>query len=304
MLTRVDERGTETKVSDHARERSFLAGLIGAGIGPSLTPPMHEREAARLGRRLVYRTIDIDRLRLAPESVGELVESARRLGFDGLNVTHPCKRLVMPFLDGLSEEAAALGAVNTVVFGPEGAVGHNTDWSGFATALRRGLPGAVKERVVLLGAGGAGAAVAYALLRAGTRRLTVVDTSVEQATALVERLSGVFPEVEVRTAEPGDPRLGPTEADGLVHATPTGMADHPGLPLDPELLHPGLWVADVVYRPLRTALLAAAAERGCATLDGGGMAVHQAGDAFALITGLTPDPEHLTDHFRALVAAE
>lgn len=125
-----------------------------------------------------------------------------------------------------------------------------------------------------------------------------------EAAALVERLSGAFPRAEVGTTEAADLRIGSTEADGLVHATPTGMADHPGLSLDPGLLHPGVWVADVVYRPLRTALLSAAAERGCTTLDVGGMAVHQAGDAFALITGLTPDPEHLTAHFRSLVAAE
>ena len=92
-------------------------------------------------------------------------------------------------------------------------------------------------------------------------------------------------------------------SDGLVHATPTGMAEHPGLPLDPALLHPRMWVADIVYRPLDTALLGAARAAGCRTLDGGFMAVYQAVEAFELITGVTPDAHRMSDHFRRLVAA-
>ena len=287
-----------------AAGRSFLAGLIGAGIGPSLTPPMHEREAARLGHRLVYRTIDIARLGMEPDSVGYLVDAAARLGFDGLNITHPCKRLVLPALDGLSTEAEALGAVNTVVFGAGGAVGHNTDWSGFARSLRHELPDVPKDRVVVLGAGGAGAAVAYALLVSGVRELVVVDVDASSAEGLAARLTERFPEADCRTGTPDGLGRLLSGADGLVHATPTGMAHHPGLPLDPALLRPSLWVADVVYRPVRTELLRAASARGCRTLNGGGMAVFQASDAFGLITGLEPGPEHLHAHFRELIARE
>lgn len=284
--------------------RSFLAGLIGAGIERSLTPPMHEREAARLGRRLVYRTIDIARLGMEPESVGYLVEAAARLGFDGLNITHPCKRLVLSALDGLSPEAEALGAVNTVVFGADGAVGHNTDWSGFARSLREELHDVPAHRVVVLGAGGAGAAVAYALLRSGTRELTVVDVDAASARALAARLTERFPGADCRPGAPEELGRLLADAEGLVHATPTGMAHHPGLPLDPALLRPALWVADVVYRPLSTELLRAAEARGCRTLSGGGMAVFQASDAFGLITGLAPGAEHLYAHFRELIARE
>ena len=294
--------GTETRRG--AAGRSFLAGLIGAGIGQSLTPPMHEREAARLGRRLVYRTIDIARLGMEPRSVGYLVEAAARLGFDGLNITHPCKRLVLPALDGLSAEAEALGAVNTVVFGADGAVGHNTDWSGFARSLRHELPDAPKDRVVVLGAGGAGAAVAYALLVSGVRELVVVDVDASSAEGLAARLTERFPGADCRSGAPDGLGRALAGADGLVHATPTGMAHHPGLPLDPALLRPSLWVADVVYRPLLTELLREASARGCRTLNGGGMAVFQASDAFGLITGLEPGAEHLHAHFRELLARE
>lgn len=146
---------------------SYLVGLIGSGIGPSLSPALHEREADRQGLRYVYRLIDIDDLGVGPEAVGDLVRAARDLGFDGLNITHPCKQLVIEHLDGLAPQAAALGAVNTVVFEDGRAVGHNTDVTGFAASFARGLPDAPLEKVVQLGAGGAGAAVAHAMLTLG-----------------------------------------------------------------------------------------------------------------------------------------
>ncbi|HCA84848.1 MAG TPA: shikimate dehydrogenase, partial [Streptomyces sp.] len=143
---------------------SYLTGLIGSGIGPSLSPALHEREADRHGLRLLYRTLDIDLLGTGPESVGDLLRAARAVGFDGLNITHPCKQLVIEHLDELAPEAAALGAVNTVVLRGGRAIGHNTDVTGFAQSFARGLPAAPTRRVVQLGAGGAGAAVAHALL--------------------------------------------------------------------------------------------------------------------------------------------
>ncbi|WP_150254885.1 shikimate dehydrogenase [Nocardiopsis deserti] len=285
-----------------ARARSSLVGLIGTGVGPSLTPPMHEREAAELGHRMIYRAVDLAELGLAPESVGGLVASARHLGFNGLNITHPCKQLVLPALDGLTPEAATLGAVNTVVFRSGSAIGHNTDWSAFARCLERGLPGAPLDRVVVLGAGGAGAAVVYALLAAGAREVAVVDTRVDRARDLAARMGGHFP--GARCLADGTDRLGPllAAADGMVNATPTGMAHHPGTPVPAGLLRPSMWVADVVYRPLRTELLRQATERGCPTLAGGEMAVFQASEAFGLFTGLEADAGRMLAHFHALLA--
>ncbi|MCY9783284.1 shikimate dehydrogenase [Nocardiopsis sp. EMB25] len=282
--------------------RSYLVGLIGTGIGPSLTPSMHEREAAELHHRLVYRTVDLAELGLAPDSVVDLVRAARQLGFDGLNVTHPCKQLVLPGLDRLTPDAAALGAVNTVVFESGRTVGHNTDWSAFARCLERGLPDVPRDRVVVLGAGGAGAAVVHALLGSGVREVAVVDTRVERARELVERLSGHHPGAVCRAA--GTDALEPllSRADGMVNATPIGMARHPGTPVPADLLRPSLWVADIVYRPLRTELLALAEDRGCPTVGGGEMAVFQASQAFGLFTGLEPDTERMLAHFHGLIA--
>lgn len=171
---------------------SYLVGLIGSGIGPSLSPALHEREADRQGLRLLYRLIDIDPLGVPPEAVGDLVRAARDLGFDGLNITHPCKQLVTEHLDALAPQAEALGAVNTVVFEDGRAVGHNTDVTGFAASFARGLPDAPLERVVQLGAGGAGAAVAHATLTLGAERVTVVDALPERAAALAGSLNRAF----------------------------------------------------------------------------------------------------------------
>ncbi|GGQ75603.1 shikimate dehydrogenase [Streptomyces flaveolus] len=269
---------------------SFLVGLIGSGIGPSLSPALHEREAGRQGLRYLYRLIDIDVLGVPPEAVGDLLRAARDLGFDGLNITHPCKQLVIGHLDALAPQAEALGAVNTVVFDEDGrATGHNTDVTGFAASFARGLPDAPLERVVQLGAGGAGAAVAHATLTLGAGQVTVVDALPERAAALAASLNRHFGEGRATGAGPDRLPGLLTGADGIVHATPTGMAAHPGLPLPAGLLHPGLWVAEVVYRPLETELLRTARALGCATLDGGGMAVFQAVDAFRLFTGREPD---------------
>ncbi|MEU0174145.1 shikimate dehydrogenase [Streptomyces massasporeus] len=284
-------------------KESYLVGLIGSGIGPSLSPALHEREADRQGLRLVYRLIDIDTLGVPPEAVGDLVRAARDLGFDGLNITHPCKQLVIEHLDALAPQAEALGAVNTVVFEDGRAVGHNTDVTGFAASFARGLPDAPLERVVQLGAGGAGAAVAHATLTLGAGRVTVVDALPERAVALAGSLNRTFGAGRAAAASPDRQTELLARADGIVHATPTGMAAHPGLPLPAELLHSGLWVAEVVYRPLETELLRTARALGCATLDGGGMAAFQAADAFRLFTGREPDAARMLADLTELAGA-
>lgn len=284
--------------------RTWRIALVGSGIGPSLSPALHEREAAALGLDHSYVRWDLDDLRVAPEAVGDLVRRARDEGFDGLNVTHPCKQLVVPHLDGVSADAAALGAVNTVVVSAAGTFGHNTDWSGFARSFDRGLPDAPRGHVVLVGAGGAGAAVGHALLVAGTRRLTVADADPARAAGLAAALRERFADRAVDPVPHADLETVLRSADGVVHATPTGMAAHPGVPFDVGVLTPGSWVADVVYRPLQTRLVRDARAAGHPVLDGGGMAVFQAAESFRLFTGLDPDVPRLLAHFAELVAGE
>jgi shikimate 5-dehydrogenase len=150
---------------------SFLIGLIGQGIGGSLSPAMHEEEGFRQGYGYVYRRIDLDALGVNADALPQLLDAAQQMGYNGLNITHPCKQRVIEHLDALSDDARALGAVNTVLFKDGKRIGHNTDWSGFARSFRRGLPDASLARVVQLGAGGAGAAVAHAALQMGAAEL-------------------------------------------------------------------------------------------------------------------------------------
>lgn len=293
-----DVRGPDPLPGVTAVPRSLLVGLIGAGIQASRSPALHEREAEEQGLRCLYRLIDLEILGMPAETVGELLTAAERMGFAGVNVTHPCKQTVIAALDRLSPEAEAIGAVNTVVFGKEGRVGHNTDSWGFAESFRRGMAGAPLRRVVLVGAGGAGAAVATAALSLGVEALTVIDRVPDRAEALAARLRQRAGSRLVTAGR--DPRAALAHADGLINATPIGMAKYPGTPVPTELLRPELWVADVVYTPIETALLRAARQAGCRTLPGGGMAVFQAVEAFRLFTGIVPDAARMLRHFEAM----
>jgi shikimate dehydrogenase len=259
-------------------------------------------EARAQGLDYVYRIIDLDTVGVVPERIGDVLSWARALGFDALNITHPCKQSVIPHLDEVDDGAAALGAVNTVVFGDR-VIGYNTDAPGFATGFAEGLPDADVTNVVLLGAGGAGAAVGHALVNLGVEHLAIVDLDVDRATRLARDLADRHPTARVDASAFDKLSILLPHSDGVVHCTPTGMADHPGIPFDAGLLHPGMWVADIVYRPLNTALLAAARAAGCRTLDGGHMAVHQATTAFELITGITPDAERMSRHLRKIATS-
>ncbi|WP_037390067.1 shikimate dehydrogenase [Sinorhizobium americanum] len=278
--------------------RPLKAGLIGAGIQASLTPAMHMAEGAAQGLSYAYELIDLQALGATEDDLPRLIAEAEARGLAGLNITHPCKQAVIAHLDELAPDARRLGAVNTVVLKGGRRYGHNTDWWGFAEAFRRGLPDVDLSAAVQLGAGGAGVATAYAALSLDLRQLTVFDREPERAEALADMLSPLFPEAEI--AAGADLAAAMTEAAGLIHATPTGMAKYPGLPLDAGLLAPRHWVAEIVYFPLETALLEEARRRGCRTLDGGGMAVFQAVGAFRLFTGLEPDAGRMLEHFRAM----
>ena len=277
----------------------MLLGLIGSGIQASLTPAMHEREAAEHGLTCLYQLIDLDEPGRGLEALGDLLAAAERVGFAGLNITHPCKQTVLPLLTDLSEDARALGAVNTVVFRDGRRVGHNTDWLGFSAGFRRDLPDARTGNVVQLGAGGAGAATAYAMLKMCASRLTIVDREAERSEALVDRCNTLFG--KDRACASSDVAAALREADGLIHATPTGMSGHPGMAVPASLLHAGLWVAEIVYFPLETEFLRASRAAGCRTSDGSGMAVHQAVEAFRLFSGLEPDADRMRRHFVSMV---
>ncbi len=281
-----------------AGEGILLSGLVGRGIAQSRTPAMHEAEGLAQGLDYRYRLFDMDEPAMAGLSLADVVAGAEAEGFAGLNITYPYKIDVIDLLDDLSDSARTVGAVNSVVFRDGKRHGHNTDFWGFAESFRRGLPEAALDSVLLIGAGGAGGAVAHALLSLGVEQLKVFDRDSTRSARLAESLSRHYG--AARVAVPESPESVAAGLSGLVNATPVGMAKHPGSPFPPALLRPELWVADIVYFPLETALLAAAKAAGCRLLPGLGMAVFQAVRAYELFTGSKPDPARMRRTFENL----
>lgn len=279
----------------------YLTGLIGRDIQASLTPRLQESEADAQGARLIYRLFDFAADGMDGNDLPRLLDALQMAGFAGVNVTHPYKQAVIAHLDELSPQAAEIGSVNTVVFRDGRRIGYNTDVTGFAENLRSGLPqGTAIDRVVQMGAGGAGAATAHALMELGVAELTLFDSDINRATVLAEALCAAHGAGRAIVGQDLSMTIG--RADGIVNATPMGMAVHPGSAIPRDLLEPRLWVTDIVYFPLETQLLREARETGCTTLDGSGMTIFQAVGAFQHFTGLVADPARMRVNFHAALA--
>lgn len=276
---------------------TLLTGLVGRNILASGSPWLHESEARAQGLSLTYVLFDFAARGWSAPDLPKLLDAAQFLGFSGLNVTHPFKQDVIPFLDELAPSARKVGAVNTVHFSKGRRIGHNTDVTGFAENVRRGLPGVPLGCVVQFGAGGGGSATAHALLDLGATELVLVDANAERRAQLARQLAAEFPAAQI--VETADGASHVKKADGIVNATPVGMAAYPGTPFDTSLLSSAQWVADIVYFPLQTQLLKDAQAQGCATLAGSGMAVFQAADAFDIFTGHTADRTRMLESFEA-----
>lgn len=265
-----------------------VVGLIGRPVAHSLSPRMHNRAFAHLGMDWVYVPFEV-----ADDAVSAALAGVKALSIRGVNVTVPHKTAVIPFLDELTPEAAAMGAVNTIVNDSGRLVGHNTDGSGFVRSLRE-VAGFDPHgaRVLVLGAGGAARAVAIALARAGAERVAVANRTESKARRLAEDVArhGASSAGLSLAQEPLAAEL--RAADAVVQTTSVGMAGDPSLPLDPDLLAPRHLVADIVYTPLKTPLLRAAEARGCRTLPGWGMLLYQGVEAFECWTG-TPAPANV-----------
>jgi shikimate dehydrogenase len=272
-----------------------LLGLIGSPIGSSASPFIHEAAAEAGGFRVQYRLIDVpgaDETKLRA-----MMDGVRLLGFAGVNVTFPYKEAVVPLLDSVAPDAAEIGAVNTVVVREGKLIGHNTDATGFAAAFSHVIGSPGDAPVALVGAGGVGSAIAFAMAKIGVRELRLVDTATAKAAALAERLRGRVP---VRICASVQEAL--RGAGGVINGTPVGMFPDRGNPVPPELIHDGMWVADVVYTPLWTPLLTAARERGARVVTGRDLCIHQAVDAFRLFTGREAALETLASAFDAVMA--
>lgn len=273
------------------------AGLVGEGIGGSLTPEMHEMEGREQG--LDFRYVRFDTA-IDKRSLSQIVDEAEAEGFAGLNVTHPHKREACQLVDELRGVAETLGAINTIVFENGRRVGYNTDYIGFRSALRRDMAGALIKHVLLVGAGGAGAAVALAIADQGATQLTIHDRQTELAENVAGFVAKARPHVEVRVAK-STQDIDFNIVNGVVNATPMGMESHPGTAIDVKQVSRETWVSDIVYFPLETTLLARARMRGCRVMDGSGMAVFQAVASFNLFTGLKADSSRMADSFHKIL---
>jgi shikimate dehydrogenase len=280
----------------------MLVGLIGTNIGKSLAPALHEDAFAAAGIVGHYHLMDV--ATLPDRRLEDLLAAARAAGFAGVNVTHPFKEAVIPLLDAVSADASEIGAVNTVVFDGSGrATGHNTDCSGFRQAFIEalGIEAVRDEPVLLLGAGGAGRAVAVALMALGASLVKIFDKDPARAAGLCRDLAGRFGSDRCELLK--DPKAAVASVAGIVNATPVGMTAYPGVPLSTGLIHEHHFVADVIYTPIDTGFLLFAREKGCRTMNGGGMCVHQAVDAFRHFTGLVPDVARMKRTFESACAA-
>src|SRR5450631_2835470 len=267
--------------SDPDFQRRFLTGLLGAPIAQSAAPAMHERAARALDLHCHYQLIEV--AGAGRQELKVLLEGVRRLGFAGINVTFPYKEAVLDLLDEISPDAARIGAVNTVIVRDGRLIGHNTDASGFARAIAPLVAASSHGAVALIGAGGVGKAIAFALAGLGVRELRIFDSEPGKAAKLAARLEG-----NVRTKVTYSVEDALRGVAGVVNGSPVGMLPSRDTPVPDALLHAGLWVADAVYSPLWTPLLTTARAKGATVLTGRELAIYQAADAFELFTGLVP----------------
>lgn len=290
-----DRDGIPTMVIARKSKRVLL-GLIGFPIAHSATPTTQEAAARAAGIEAHYHLIEV--AGAGREDLAAMLDGIRRLGFSGINVTYPYKEAVMPLLDGLSEQAAAMGAVNTIVVDDGRLIGHNTDASGFATAYRRLGRQDGDKPVAIIGTGGVGKAIAFALAGCGVTRLRLCDVDRSRAEALAGLL-GTRASVEIAASA----EAAAEGAAGIVNGTPVGMLPDRGIPIEPSAIQASQWVADAVYHPLWTPLLKAAQKAGATVMTGRELSIHQAVDAFRLFTGLEASEAVIGAAFDSVTAA-
>lgn len=279
-------------------ERRVLIGLVGANIMGSLSPALFADAFAATGIDGFYHLMDADRLPM--RDLRTVLEAVKLTGFSGFNVTYPFKQDIIPLLDAIDPEAREVGAVNTVVFDANRrTTGYNFDRRGWRKAFVEtfGADTARAASVVLVGAGGAGRAVSYALMDLGVANLLIHDQDTKRAATLAAELGAHFQSRRISVSKNFTEDIG--SATGVINATQTGMQGFAGNPVPPAALKASHWVADVIYTPIETEFIKSATAKGCRTMNGEGMCVHQAIEAFRQFTGLTPDLARMHKAFAA-----
>ncbi len=270
--------------------RTRLFGLLGHPVAHSLSPAMHNTAFRALEMNAAYLAWDV-----APGGVAAALRGLAALGCGGANVTVPHKEEALRAVDRLDESARLAGSVNTVVFAPDGLVGHNTDGPGFLRAAREELGWEPSgSSLFVCGAGGAGRAVALFSARGGAAAITLCDADLVRADRVADEVRAAAPQAQVRTCRAGSPETPAIAAACalVVQATPLGMKEQDSSPLPPEAFHAGQAAFDLVYVRPETPFMAAARHAGAHTANGLGMLLGQGVLAFERWTGRTP-PTHL-----------
>ena len=271
-------------------KRTVQLGLIGDNIARSRSPRLHEVAGDLIGLAVRYD-------RLIPKDLDQgfeaVFETAKEGGYRGLNITYPYKERVVPLVTIPDPRVARLGAVNTVVFGPDGPTGHNTDWSGFMAAYRRARGETAPGHVAIVGAGGVGKAIAFGLAELGAVQLRLVERDLGKAEALAEQLRASATDTAISVT--GDIAEGCAGADGIVNCTPVGMVGHDGTPVPRELLKGAAWAFDAVYTPPDTQFLTDAAAQGLAVISGEELFFYQGLHAFSFFHRRDIDEARLRD---------
>jgi shikimate dehydrogenase len=279
-----------------------LVGLIGRNIQGSLSPALFADAFTAAGIDGFYHLMDADRL--PGRQLPQLLDAIKVAGFAGANITYPFKQDIIPLLDAIDPEAAQVGAINTVAIAADGrTAGYNFDRRGWRNSFAEtlGPDSAQGKTVVLIGAGGAGRAVAFALMDLSVAAVVLHDLDRSRASALQADVSRHYGAARCRVS--GDLERDIAAADGIVNATQTGMTGFPGNPVPVAAIKAAHWAADVIYTPVETEFLKAAAAQGARTLNGGGMCVHQAIEAFRLLTGMEADVSRMHRAFARGLAA-
>lgn len=267
-----------------------LLGVIGHPIAHSLSPQMHNASFAATGLDYAYVPLDV-----RPEALPAAVPGLGALGFLGFNVTMPHKEAILPLLDDVDAAVGLSGAVNTVVVEGDRLLGTNTDGPGFLEAC--GESGVVfgGARVLVVGAGGAAAAISAAVLGAGAGHVGLLNRSAWRAENLKKRLGKAYPQASVSVYPADEPERAARGARVIVNATYLGMKDRDPLPVPPGSLVEGVAVCDAVYRRgVETRLVRLAKERGLSTVAGERMLLYQGVQAQRLWTGEEPDVEAMS----------
>lgn len=255
-------------------------GLIGDNIAASSAPLFHRLAGQQCGFEVTY-----DRLVPAEMNLGfdAVFQRCRDEGYRGINVTYPYKEVAAGKAVVADPLVAAIGAINTVTFGPDGPAGHNTDYSGFMAAYRGSMGQERPGTVCLIGTGGVGRAVAFALVRLGAEAIRLVDVDGRKARALADDLTRAAPGLSVTVL--GDAAAAGVKADGVINCTPVGMVGKGGTPVQGCALEGARWVFDAVYTPVETEFLKLAAEAGLKVISGYELFFYQAVDAWEIFAG-------------------